>query len=276
MQAVAASVISLVFFVTSALAACPGECIGGGASPANECVLQWGGIPSEAPACADGDPSCDADGLPNGVCTFALQACFGLDAACGATTVSNVKVAPAKVPEAATLASAIRALAAGTCAEVPVVVPVKRKPGAKPMKPGKTTLKVLVDSDPGKDKDKLSLTCLPAAPSFAADVQAIFDKRCATLGGCHDAEAQGGLTLLAGESYGDLVNAAASLSKRKRVLPGKIPASLVARVLHGPEGRAIDQMPSGCPTVPPPIGGCATPEEIYLILAWIQNGAPNN
>jgi len=275
MQAVAASLISLVLFSSTALAACPGECIGGGASPTNECVLQWGGITSEAPACADGDPSCDADGLANGVCTFALQACFGLDAACGATTVSNVKVAPAKVPEAATLSSAIRALTAGTCADVPVVVAVKRKPGAKPIKPGKTTLKVLVDSDPGKDKDKLSLTCLPAAPSFATDIQAILTKRCATEGGCHVAgdHDHAGLELAEGEAYGELVNAASASSKKKRVLPGKLPASLMARRLFGQDGL---QMPSGCPTTPSPFAGCATEEEIYLMLSWIQNGAPNN
>lgn len=273
MHRVGASLALLVLASTSAFAACPGSCVGGGSSPTNECVVQWGGITSDAPSCADGDPSCDTDGEADGSCTFALQACFGIDASCGATTVSAVKIAPSKVPEAARLTSAIRGLAAGTCAEVPVVVPVKRKSGAKPIKAGKVTLKVLVESEPGKDKDKLSLTCLPAAPSFAQDIQPIFTARCATAGGCHDVAANGGLVMLEGESYADLVNAGSSLGKKKRVLPGKIPASLMARRLFGQDGI---QMPSGCPNFPPPEGGCATDAEIYAILSWIQNGAPNN
>jgi hypothetical protein len=273
MHRLGASLISLALFATSASAVCPGDCVGGGGSPTNECVMQWGGIASDAPSCHDGDPACDADATADGVCTFALQACFGLDASCGAVSVRNAKVGPSKVPAAATLSSAIRSLAAGTCADVPVTVPVKRKPGAKPIKPGKTTLKVMVESEPGKDKDKLALTCLPSTPSFAADVQPIFTARCATAGGCHDVQANGGLVMLTGESYGDLVNAASASSKKVRVKPGSIPASLMARRLFGQDGL---QMPSGCPDFPPPEGGCATDAEIYTLLSWIQNGAPNN
>jgi hypothetical protein len=277
MQRVAASMMMLALFTTPAVARicpdCPTTLIGGGGSSTNECVVQWIGIASDAPSCADGDATCDADATADGVCTFPLQACFAMEASCGATSVTSVKVGPSKVPQASTLQSAIGGLAAGGCAEVPVTVPVKRKTGAKPIKAGKTSLKVTTESEPGKDKDKLVLTCLPAAPSFAADIQPIFTARCATLGGCHDVQANGGLVMLEGEAYGDLVNAASASSKKDRVEPGKIPASLMARRLFGQDGA---QMPSGCPNFPPPEGGCATDAEIYTILSWIQNGAPNN
>jgi hypothetical protein len=34
-------------------------------------------------------------------------------------------------------------------------------------------------------------------------------------------------------------------------------------------------MPQGCPGFPP-LGGCLTREEIFTIVAWIAEGAPNN
>jgi hypothetical protein len=34
-------------------------------------------------------------------------------------------------------------------------------------------------------------------------------------------------------------------------------------------------MPQGCPNLPP-AGGCLTDAQIFTILSWIANGAPDN
>jgi hypothetical protein len=64
------------------------------------------------------------------------------------------------------------------------------------------------------------------------------------------------------------------------VKPGSIKRSFVARKILGeglvPPGVAGAQMPLGCPGGPIPSGGCLSQEQLFTILYWIANGAPNN
>src|SRR6185295_1883588 len=111
-----------------AQAACAPNCVGGGGPAATDCVVTWGGITSTVTTCVDGS-ACDQDGLADGVCTFPLEACFGVDAAtCGVTAVTSVKVSPLTLPDASALASGIQGLAPGACTTPGFSVPIKRTP----------------------------------------------------------------------------------------------------------------------------------------------------
>src|SRR5262249_28656266 len=157
--------------------------------------------------------ACDTDGLADGVCTFPLQACLGVDPTCGATTVSSARVSPKKLPASATLAASIQALAAGQCSAPGFTVPVKWKPGTPgPIKRGKAKLRTIVAAGGKKDVDVLTFTCEPAQPALSSVVQPLLSSHCATAG-CH-----GGITaqvphLDAGVAHGSLVGMTATESK---------------------------------------------------------------
>ncbi len=148
------------------------------------------------------------------------------------------------------------------------------------IKAGKARLTVTASSGGKRDRDKLRLACMPSAAqiSFAHDVQPIFTTRCA-ITSCHTGpteQASGKQSLDAGVAYADSVNAPATTGKLLRVKPGSIKGSQVAhRILAQglPRGGAV--MPLGCPGFPP-AGGCLTTGEIFTILSWIAEGAPNN
>ncbi len=259
-------------------AVCPPDCVPGGGPPATDCIVEWGGIASAGTTtCVDGT-ACDLDGTADGVCTFPVQACFDVGGACGATGMTSVKVAPRKLTASAALAGAMEGLTPGQCTAPGFAVPVKPSNGITPIRPGVARVKVVAVADGKKDPDKLSLSCSPAAPSFANDVQPIFTQRCA-IPACHDASSrQENQALDVGEAYANIVGKpSAEGGKLLVVVPGSIAKSFLARKitgkgLKGPNGTL---MPQGCPLAPQP-GGCMTDAEIYTILAWIQAGAPNN
>ena len=71
--------------------------------PKTGCGLEWaiqengaGGFPDKTQACIDGDPTCDADGATDGVCTFHVSACLNVtDArlpACKPHNMSYIKI----------------------------------------------------------------------------------------------------------------------------------------------------------------------------------------
>ena len=267
----------LILGVRLAGAVCPPDCVPGGGPAATDCVVEWGGIASAGTTCVDGT-ACDQDGTADGVCTFPLQACFDVGGACGVTSMTSVKVGPRKLAAAATLASAMETLTPGQCTAPGFAVQVKPSNGISPIKPGVAKLKVTAVADGKKDPDKLSLTCSPATPSFANDVQPILTHRCATAA-CHDAffRAQN-QALDAGEAYANIVGKPSSEGGNLLVVaPGSIAKSFLARKITGKGLKAPNGtlMPQGCPLAPG-IGGCLTDAEIYTILAWIQAGAPNN
>lgn len=78
-------VIVALLAVSPAVAAdCPGSCpIPGGGSQVTDCFVEFDGIVPNTPAsrptylrCADGDPTCDRDGVVDGVCTMMVTICF--------------------------------------------------------------------------------------------------------------------------------------------------------------------------------------------------------
>ena len=259
-------------------AVCPPDCVGGGGPAATDCVIEWGGISGTVSTCVDGT-ACDLDGKADGTCTLPLQACFDVGGTCGVSTMTSVKVAPRTVAAGAALASAMETLTPGQCTAPGFAIPVKPSNGATPIKPGVVKLKVTAVADGKKDPDKLNLTCSPATPSFANDVQPIFTQRCATAGGCHDSSFRAeNQALDAGEAYSNIVGKpSVEGGKLLVVAPGSIAKSFLARKITGKglKSSTGTLMPFGCPLAPG-VGGCLTDAEIYTILAWIQSGAPNN
>ena len=115
-------------------------------------------------------------------------------------------------------------------------------------------------SDEGRDPT------VPAGTevSFAADIQPIFDARCTV---CHGVGGNGGLNLLPGASYANLVNVTASGYAAKRIAPNDSDNS----VLYGKvsdTGIYGGRMPAA--------GDPLTDEQIANIRTWIQQGAPDN
>ena len=267
----------------AAWAACPPDCVLGGGPVAADCFVAWSGISSMDVTCIDGT-GCDLDGKVDGVCTLAVQACInvaGVSPSCvpsGLTRPPVVK--PAKNAVAQALAGALASLDPSKpgCTAPGLGVPVKMSLAG--IKPGLVRLRVTSSSAGKRDIDKLRLTCQPgsAAPSFARDVQPIFTARCA-IPACHQGPAQiasGGQSLEEGVAYVQAVNVRATTGKLLRVKPGSIKGSQLAhRILGKGLPPRTTAMPQGCPGFVP-AGGCLTQAEIFTILSWIANGAPNN
>jgi len=101
-----------------------------------------------------------------------------------------------------------------------------------------------------------------ATPSFASDIQPIFNASCT---GCHGTS--GGLDLTSGRSYAALVNVRANGDPTKfRVAPEDATNSYLVMAL---ENRATN---SG--KMPP--SGSLTGNQIQNIKNWINTGAANN
>jgi hypothetical protein len=118
----------------------------------------------------------------------------------------------------------------------------------------------------------------PPTLSYAANIQPIYDKSCATSSACHIGPTSGGgMELQQGVSYGATVNQPSTQQPRLlRVKPGDPDASYLLRKVEGTPGISGLQMPQGCPG--PPQGGavCPSMDEITAIRTWIMECAPNN
>ena len=110
-----------------------------------------------------------------------------------------------------------------------------------------------------------------ANPSFAADIQSIFTKRCA-MGGCHSlSSARAELVLTAGHAYDSLVNKPSFLNPTfDRVEPGDAPNSWLVRMIADDAAARshYSRMPLG--------GQPLTNNQIATIVNWIDNGALRN
>ena len=189
-------------------------------------------------------------------------------------------VRPSKDPTGAALASALAALDPATFGCTPPGLALSLRLSLAGIKAGKSRLAVTASSGGKRDRDTLHLACLPgtAQPSFARDVQPILTTRCA-IRSCHTgppAAASGMQSLDAGVAWADSVNTPSTTGKLLRVKPGSIKGSQLAHRILGqglPRGGTV--MPQGCPGFPP-AGGCLTQQDIFTILSWIAEGAPNN
>jgi hypothetical protein len=98
--------------------------------------------------------------------------------------------------------------------------------------------------------------------SLEKDVQPIFDHNCVS---CHPNS--GSLSLMAGDSYDNLVNVISPEYGVVRVSPYYADSSVVCMKLHGVEGYGFMMPLNGIPL---------EAEEIKTIEDWIDQGAQNN
>lgn len=285
----------IVFVLAASLAAagvargtCPPDCVlGGGKPPTTDCLVQWNGITDVNQSCVDGD-ACDTDGKVDGVCTLALAPCVNVPSTgCTPAPLTSATVKPTTLPAEAALQTTLTSLVGVTdqscAASTGFAIPLKGGTTLGPIKNGVAKFKVTAVAG-GKDVDKLKLSCAPGA-QLTRDVQPIFTARCA-IPSCHSGPSpSGGHTLEAGKTWADNVNVKSlNPANGLRVKPGSIKGSFLARKILGigiKDGSSF--MPQGCPGLPPTCpnnppncGGCLTPEEIVVILSWIQRGAPND
>lgn len=119
-------------------------------------------------------------------------------------------------------------------------------------------LAVIACSDLGDPVDPVP----PEPVSLSADIQPIFNARCA-VSGCHVQPApQGGCDLSEGQSYANIVSVRSQTFPGERVTPGS-PAGSVLYVLV--EGGSMPQL-----------GGPLPSSQIELIRRWIAEGALDN
>ena len=104
-------------------------------------------------------------------------------------------------------------------------------------------------------------------PSFAADIQPIFNREGCTNGACHGVGASAGLNLESGESYADLVRVPSTQTGYERVTPEKASESYLIIKLEGTHsvgGRM-------------PLGGSPLDQiDMGTLKNWINKGAKNN
>ena len=110
-----------------------------------------------------------------------------------------------------------------------------------------------------------------ANPSFATDIQPIFDRRCA-IGGCHTVLSRNAeLVLQRGYAYDSIVNVPAFLMPAfLRVEPGNAADSWLVRMIEADDNARshFARMPLGSQPL--------TPNQIATIVNWIENGALEN
>jgi len=104
-------------------------------------------------------------------------------------------------------------------------------------------------------------------PSFASDIQPVFNASC-TSTSCHGSAASAGLVLLQGQSYASLVNVASTQEPAKtRVVPGDAANSYIVIKLEGRQTSG-GRMPLG--------GSALNANSIQNIKNWVSKGAKNN
>lgn len=104
-------------------------------------------------------------------------------------------------------------------------------------------------------------------PSFAQDLQPVFNNRCATQQ-CHGDAEQAGLSLVDGEAYGELVlTQSTSEPEYFRVMPGAPDSSYLVIKIEGNQSVG-SRMPL--------TGGPLDSDTIQLIRNWILAGAQDN
>ena len=104
-------------------------------------------------------------------------------------------------------------------------------------------------------------------PSFASDIQPIFERNGCTNGACHGGAVSAGLDLRSGASYNNLVNVQATSEPITRVIPGNADGSYLVIKLEGRQAVG-SRMPLG--------GQALNTTDLTNIKNWINRGANNN
>jgi hypothetical protein len=165
-------------------AACPGGAcsVPGGGSLKTDCIVEYDGVTLNEPPhkprnvlCTDGDPACDLDATPNGVCNFALTACLNNPdprfPACTGTDVASVEVrnrpptSNSHNPQLAALQAAMQALvptSSNVCTdEQPISVALRVRNGL--FRPTTVKVRSTARTSTGvKDSDRVKLKCTPS------------------------------------------------------------------------------------------------------------------
>jgi hypothetical protein len=248
--------------------------VGGGGSSLTDCMAVFEAPGANHPAppkiaknvdCVDGDVTCDADGLRNGECSFSIQVCLNSTAlaSCGAGEVTTLVVDHAEDngdpkfdPDFQALQTRLNSLglpndALNECTLSSTVrVPLRAPTSGNVYRKNKKKLGLAAEGDvvarlDVRDKDKLKFTCRPEGDGVYLPVdlytgtfdrirQQVFAQSCA-LSACHDSEsAAGGLILLPGAAYSQIVgvaptNLAASGAGLQRIYPGDPTLSFLYR-----------------------------------------------
>lgn len=104
-------------------------------------------------------------------------------------------------------------------------------------------------------------------PSFADDIQEIFDRRGCSNTTCHGSTRAANLDLQQGASYTNLVNMPSTSESGTRVIPGNADASYLVIKLEGRQTVGSSM----------PIGGAALDAtDLTNIKNWVNRGALNN
>src|SRR5262245_47378943 len=287
--------------------------VGGGGGTATECLTVFKAPANYRPEkprhvrCTDGDTSCDADGVVNGVCEFPVTVCANstFDARCVYTGVHAVEVDhaadngdPKFDPDFQALQARIDSqipvdttdpdvCTADTSIRVPITGPLGRlcKRGTKKLRI-RTTSTPPPMSTPKIDKDKIKLMCEPAVMSGGCDPQTlfpdgtferiqrqVFNQSCA-VSGCHDSQTFAAeMTLEEGTAYGSLVDVSpytvpAAMAGWKRVASGDPANSFILYKLNG-------DLPDSSYGERMPRGKPKLDQLLIDIIdLWIEAGAP--
>jgi hypothetical protein len=245
----------------------------GGGPRATDCMLVTdvaGAAGRGAARCTDGDPSCDADGVADGTCRFAVRVC--LDAVDPARPRCHADVVTKVTASDAGLSAALDALSMpislpDTCTTVAAVpVPVSGRRGRLAV-----SLSAAMASG-HRDRDRVVFVCRrpPPPPSFATVQRKILDQSCSTFS-CHGAARAGGLAL-GDDAFANLVgvppsNATARAAGLLRVAPGDPDRSFILKKLTG-------DLTAGEGDPMPQVGSRLPPASIDLIRRWIQSLTP--
>jgi hypothetical protein len=281
--------------------------VGGGGSSTTDCMSVFDApganhpIPPKLPKnvdCIDGDVTCDADGLRNGECSFSIQVCVNSSAiaGCVADTVTTLVVDHAEDdgdpkfdPDFQAVQTRVNALGLPTdgadeCTLTSTIrVPLRAPTSGNVFRKNKKKLSLAAVGDIAakpdvRDKDKMKFTCRPEGDGIYLPVdlytgtfdrirQQVFAQSCA-LSGCHDSEsATGGLILLPGAAYSQIVgvvpsNVAAAGAGLQRIYPGDPTLSFLYR-------KITDDLAVGWGGAMPATGPAVSQQLTDIIALWI-------
>jgi hypothetical protein len=284
--------------------------IGGGGSSRTDCILALDGPFNYPPSnpkgfrCTDGDPTCDADGVVNGVCQFPIGVCANSTYRpdrCTSLGVDEIVVEHAQDNGDPKFDTSFQSLqnridsivepptsSADRCSgPANIFVRVQGPFPGDVCKRAKKKLRIttttpLVMGQLKKDVDTVNLVCDPPAGACDPTVlfsgtydriqRQVFNQSCA-VSGCHDSQTQqAGLLLESGAALGNLVNVnpfnpVARNLGWKRLVPGDSSTSLIIHKITGDLEPGMDaRMPRGRPKLDNFL--------IDIMTLWVDAGAP--
>lgn len=133
-------------------------------------------------------------------------------------------------------------------------------------------LLIIISAFACTSRDKSNRNAEIPDTTFSSIQKIIFHQTCNTPS-CHGSGAKGGLSLLAGESYQQLVGVRSTLDKKNfspllRVNPGYPDSSFLLVKLTAPDSSQGEIMPKGSDRL--------NQSQIDVIRRWILAGAPND